>query len=156
MARRGVEVVPLFDRLVEKIAQSPTGCWLFTGRLTKTGYATLKQRVPRTKNWRAHRLAYELFIGPIPDGLEPDHLCRVTFCINPTHLELVTGRVNVLRGTAPTAINAAKTACIHGHSFDEANTTNRSDGSRRCRACHRSSEYRRKHPHHTQEHSYGV
>lgn len=145
MGIKGIENTPLFDRLMEKIEQDSNGCWLFTGYLTPKGYGTITQRVPVSKIWRAHRLAYEFFIGPIPPGLEPDHLCRVRHCINPTHLELVTGRVNRLRGISVSALNAVKTACIHGHPFDTANTTRRQDGSRGCRACGRFYWHQHKH-----------
>lgn len=83
----------------------------------------------------AHRLAYQWLVGPIPEGLELDHLCRVRQCVNPRHLEPVTHRENTLRGTAPTAVNARKTHCLHGHPFDEKNTCWRPNGSRQCRAC---------------------
>ncbi len=85
---------------------------------------------------QAHRFAYELLVGPIPDGLEIDHLCRVTACVNPAHLEPVTGQVNTLRGDTPAAKNAAKTHCPQGHVYSVKNT-GVGNGRRRCRTCGR-------------------
>ncbi|MEV8638105.1 HNH endonuclease signature motif containing protein [Streptosporangium sp. NPDC051023] len=81
------------------------------------------------------RWAYEHFVEPIPDGWEPDHLCRVRACVNPGHLQPVTHKENVLRGESPWAVNARKTHCVHGHPFDEVNTAFTVAGYRRCRAC---------------------
>lgn len=90
----------------------------------------------------AHRVAYELCIGPIPTGLTIDHLCRNTRCVNPKHLEAVTLRENILRGTGPTAHNAAKSACRRGHPFDAVKKSVR-HVERRCYQCDRES-YRKK------------
>jgi hypothetical protein len=108
-----------------------TGCWLWTGGRAN-GYGSFNTG---RRNYLAHRVSYETFVGPIPSGLTIDHLCRVKTCINPVHLEAVTSRTNTLRASnAPAAINAAKTHCNHGHQFDEANTS-RSGGKRNCRKC---------------------
>ena len=93
----------------------------------------------------SHRLAYELEIGPIPAGLEIDHLCRVRNCVNPAHLEPVTHAENIRRGTGPLAENARKTECVHGHPLEGANLYVRpGDGHRQCRACNtaRSAAWR--------------
>ncbi len=75
----------------DKIMPEPnSGCWFWLGALSR-GYGSLK-------NARAHRVAYEMTIGPIPEGLVIDHLCRVTSCVNPDHLEAVTQAENVRRG----------------------------------------------------------
>lgn len=86
-------------------------CWEWTG--PRNGqYGQLSYE---NGNIRAHRAAYELFVGPIPDGLSLDHLCRNTMCVNPSHLEPVTHRENVLRGISVIADNARKTHCPLGH-----------------------------------------
>lgn len=80
-----------------------------------------------------HRIAYELLVGPIPDGLQLDHLCRVRNCVNPDHLEPVTGQENMRRGYFGT-----KTHCPNGHAYDEANTyifSNTRGRHRQCRTC---------------------
>lgn len=89
-------------------------CWAWTGAHHVEGYGEFQMDGRRL---RAHRVAWEWAHGPIPVGLEPDHLCRNRACVNPDHLELVTHRVNILRGLAPTAINAAKTECPRGHPY---------------------------------------
>lgn len=106
---------------------SPSGCWLWK-KPTPNGYG----RVGLV--W-AHRLAYELLVGPIPTGLELDHLCRAPACVNPAHLEPVTHFENLRRGNGPAAINARKTHCIRGHGFTAENTYRPPSGDRRCRTC---------------------
>ena len=83
---------------------------------------------------KVERVAYEMVVGPIPDGLQIDHLCRVRNCVNPDHLEPVTPRENTMRGYSIQAQNARKTHCIHGHPF-EGNTYARPDGNRECAVC---------------------
>lgn len=108
-------------------------CWLWQGGLTSKGYGRFS--VGRHGNVVAHRFAYELLIGPIPDGLVIDHLCRNRACQNPAHMEPVTNQVNVLRGVGPTAQLARRTHCTNGHEYTPANTYLRPDGGRRCVTC---------------------
>ena len=89
-------------------------CWSWLGARSQTGYGRFWVD---GKTVKAHRWAYEHLVGPIPDGLTIDHLCRVRSCVNPAHLEPVSNRVNVLRGDAPAARNARKTHCVRGHEF---------------------------------------
>jgi len=109
------------------------GCWDWTGSHNPKGYGSFNVN----KGHRpAHRLAYEIMRGPIPEGLTLDHLCRNRGCVNPAHLEPVTNRENVLRGIGPTAKAARATHCPSGHPYDEANTyVSPSTGWRRCRTC---------------------
>jgi hypothetical protein len=108
-------------------------CWLWTAALNNRGYGTFRAR-GRPGNY-AHRFAYELLRGPIPDGLELDHLCRTPRCVNPEHLEPVTHRVNSLRSDSLMAKYAQVTHCVHGHLFDEANTHRPARGGRHCLTC---------------------
>jgi hypothetical protein len=84
---------------------------------------------------RAYRITYETLVGPVPNGLELDHLCRVRACVNPGHLEPVTHRVNTLRGETVAARNARATHCPAGHPYDEVNTYADRLGRRSCREC---------------------
>jgi hypothetical protein len=85
--------MPLDQRILSKTDRSGE-CWLWLGRVNSSGYAQLTvDKRPRS----AHRVSYETFVGPIPEGLEIDHLCRVRRCVRPQHLEAVTHRVNIQR-----------------------------------------------------------
>lgn len=124
-ASKGAKAEARFWSKVEKT----DGCWLWRGGLFRTGYGCFYE-VPRPGRL-AHRYAYELLVGPVPEGLELDHLCRVRHCVNPAHLEPITHAENMARG-----IHATKTHCKHGHEFTEANTLLRNGGKgRTCRAC---------------------
>lgn len=129
----------LVGRIMQNTDRSGA-CWLWTRSCNGKGYAEIKLAGRRHG---VHRLAYELLVGPVPEGLVLDHLCRVRRCVNPDHLEPVTNRENLLRGEGASAKNAAKTHCPAGHPYDEANTILRPRGSRRCRACHNASTNRK-------------
>ena len=92
------------------------GCWLWLGAKGSAGYGNFLMPNKPTKAL-AHRVAYELLVGPIPDGLTIDHLCRVRACVRPDHMEPVTRGENTLRGDTLTAKNKAKTACPKGHPY---------------------------------------
>lgn len=130
-------------RLLEKRNIDENGCWRFTGYVEPRGYAKIWDEDIREKQY-AHIVAYELWIGPIPEGLQIDHLCRVRDCFNPDHLEAVTHRENLLRGDTVVALNAVKTHCIHGHFFDESNTYIDKYGKRHCRKCRAATEQKRR------------
>jgi hypothetical protein len=123
------------ERIESKISPEPnSGCWLWDGARFDTGYG---KTFIGEKRVLAHRVVYELLRGPIPQGLQIDHLCRVRCCVNPDHMEPVTRVVNVMRGESPIAKNARKTHCLNGHEFSADNTYILKDKSRLCRACNR-------------------
>lgn len=117
-----------------------TPCWVYVRATTPKGYGTVSVRVDGKPTTRpAHRLAYEAMFGPIPEGLQPDHLCRNRPCINPAHIEAVTPRENTLRGEGPTAENARRTHCIHGHELTPDSVYVHPNGRwRTCRTCWRA------------------
>lgn len=106
------------ERFLSKVNIIPGGCWLWTAYSEK-GYG---QFYYKGKTQKSHRVSYELFVGEIPEGLEIDHLCKVTNCVNPEHLEPVTGKINRLRSNDMANQNRQKTHCKHGHEFTEENT----------------------------------
>jgi hypothetical protein len=111
------------------------GCMLWTRSLTWDGYAQFKSR--RYPGRYAHRMAYELMVGPIPEGLQLDHLCKVRNCVTPDHLEPVTHAENTRRsdaGKATGAMQRAKTHCPHGHEYTPENT-GVYKGRRYCKKC---------------------
>lgn len=121
-----------------RIVVSDSGCWLWSGRLVH-GYGQVA--VGQTTK-RAHRYVYEALLGPIPDGLTLDHLCRVRNCVNPDHLEPVTQRENLMRSELTIAArNAAKSHCVHGHSLADARIY---DNKRECRTCERLRQERKR------------
>lgn len=123
-------VIERLERL--SMPEPNSGCVLWIGSLDRKGYG----RVSQEQGVRyAHRAAYEVAVGPIPPGLQIDHLCCVRCCINPRHLEAVTGRENNLRSNSPTARRARQTECKYGHPFDGANTL-LSGTHRSCRTCY--------------------
>ena len=125
----------IMDRFYKKIIPVPeSGCWLWMGATNQLGYGSF---FVAGRVLKAHRFSYETFVGPLVEGLCIDHLCRVRCCVNPSHLELVTNRVNALRGSGWAAFLAAKTHCKRGHEFTKDNTYVYSyrPNRRNCRAC---------------------
>ncbi len=111
-------------------------CWEYDGSRTNQGYG---------KHWSGaltHRLAYEALVGPIPPGLQIDHLCRNRACYNPSHLEPVTARENILRGHTKAAFYLSRSECSQGHPFTPENTY-MSRGARVCRECERVRSFNR-------------
>ena len=122
--------VPLADRFWPKVRKTD-GCWEWTACRTRSGYGNIGMG---DRVLFAHRVAYELCVGPIPPGLTLDHLCRNRGCVNPAHLEPVTMRENLRRGMSPVGIEARTTHCPRGHAYDQENTEVRR-GRRHCRLC---------------------
>ncbi len=118
------------DRIMARVVHTDTGCWRAAFGLTDDGYSRLIIDGVRVLT---HRYTYERLVGPIPQGLVIDHLCRVRNCVNPAHLEPVTVRENLLRGDTFQARNAAKTTCPAGHEYDRIE----GKGGRSCKTCAR-------------------
>jgi hypothetical protein len=137
--RRGRLTLPTrLERFREKyVEDEKSGCWLWTAATSVKGYGQFHMGDGGLVH--AHRAAWTLLVGPIPDGATIDHLCRKRACVNPDHLEPVSIGENVLRGDTITARNAAKTHCPQGHPYSGDNLRIRPDGARECRACRRES-----------------
>lgn len=135
---------PLSERIVEwkKLAgTNEKGCWIwhqFIDEVSKgcNGYGQVS--FGNRRNHKVHKLVWEHFNGPVPEGKELDHLCRVRACWNPRHLEAVTHKVNMERGD-----RATRTHCPVGHPYDSTNTYTDSRNQRRCRTCNREDMRRR-------------
>jgi len=124
----------LEEKILRYVSPEPnTGCWLWIGGRDTDDYGVIWH--DRTTH-RAHRVIYESVRGLIPDGLQLDHLCRTTCCVNPDHMEPVTCRENLLRGKTIAASLSSQTHCKRGHEFSSGNTRNYR-GSRVCRECER-------------------
>lgn len=141
------------ERFLAKVRKDAAGCWIWQASRSGGGPRSVSMSdggYPYGQFWLkqfgrpigAHRAAWILFRGPIPDGLQVDHKCENTLCVNPEHLELVTNEVNARRST-----RGRVTECKHGHPYDKANTGWKHDpvrGLRRyCRACARIARRRK-------------
>lgn len=115
-------------------------CWPWTGAKTSGGYGSVGHD---RRHMSAHVLAYEHWVGPVPEGKQLDHLCRNRACCNPAHLEPVTVSENVRRGRK---YLVPPTECKRGHPFTPENTYTAPNGRRQCTACQRQRErdYRRR------------
>lgn len=133
-------------RFLDKTALAENGCWEWMGAKIHNGYGVIGDG---GRSRAAHRVAYEIFVGPIPDGMSIDHLCRNRACVSAEHLEAVTTRENVLRGAGISAENAQKTHCLRGHEFTPENIywiKNPYGPGRECRTCKAQYARRRRPP----------
>lgn len=137
---------PIEDRVLDKF-EAGDGCWRWKAASNHLGYGQIRSAQAsgvRASIRMAHRVVYEMIRGPIPDGLELDHLCRNTSCVRPSHLEPVTHQENISRGdTRTNNALAARDVCKSGHPFDEKNThmaIGPSGPYRSCRSCKRIRE----------------
>lgn len=140
-------VTSVGERLWRRVQRGgPDDCWLWLGATNGNGYGVIGTGGRGGRQVYVHRVVWELERGPIPDGLEVDHLCRVRNCVNIRHLELVTHRENNHRSPLTlVGLNANKTHCPAGHPYDGANTYHPpgAPNSRMCRACMAIREARR-------------
>jgi len=113
------------------LSDGVTGCWNYTGSVTKWGYGLWRDGSRRTA---AHRYTYRIAYGPIQDGLVIDHMCRNKRCVNPLHLRACTQRENLLApwSQAKAAKSARRSTCPYGHPYDLKRAKN---GQRTCRSC---------------------
>lgn len=121
-------ITNLPERMQERIFPTEDGCWLWAGSTNKAGYS---KTWFRGKKDYGHRVVYTLLVGEIPEGLVIDHLCAVTSCVNPDHLEAVTQAENLSRG--PGNGFRELTHCKNGHSLEGCYVSKK--GSRVCRPC---------------------
>ena len=118
-------------RFLSKVEKHSDGCWIWRGaRHSNKGYGRIDAG---GKRYMAHTFAYELLVGPTPEGLQPDHSCTNTMCVNPAHIEWVTGTENVKRAN-PGSHQSRKTNCPKGHPYSGKNLIVR-NGRRYCRTC---------------------
>ena len=132
----GRKPTPITERIRESTVIDGDGCWVWQKPL-QNGYGRMwvGSRLDGSRRFAlAHDASYRASVGPVPDGMVLDHLCRNRACCNPAHLETVTQRENVLRGIGPSAVNAQKTHCPHGHEFTPGNTR-MNKGKRYCGEC---------------------
>lgn len=132
------------QRFWRKVKIVENGCWEWQAGKHKFGYGMfgLETKVPHQYPIvTAHTYVYKKYVGPIPEGLELDHLCRNPSCVNPLHLEPVTPHENKRRGVSPIMLNFNKTHCIRGHELSGANVyVNPNTNGRYCRACRKIRE----------------
>lgn len=128
---------------LHRFAMIDDECWEWAGNAYPNGYGRCYTG-GAGQALGAHRVAYEAWVGDIPDGFVINHLCENKRCVRPDHLEAVTPRANTHYSDTPARRNAAKTHCPKGHPYSGDNTFYSSSTSRRCRACHNDQRRRQR------------
>lgn len=128
MSKPGPKPIPVRERLLRRLHYTTNGCLLWAGYKNPDGYGVMGIEGRRTE--RTHVVAYRLFVGEIPAGLELDHLCRQRACANPLHLEPVTHAENMRR-----CHRATRETCLYGHPWTNGSTYINPSGERSCRLC---------------------
>lgn len=128
-------------RFAVKWEHTDAGCWRWTAALDVHGYGRFNLGGMRL----AHRVSYEAAVGPIPVGLDLDHLCRNRWCVNPEHLEAVTRSMNLARSPLMGAARSAMTHCKRGHDLVAGDVRRKKDGARVCRECQREMQRASRH-----------
>lgn len=132
---RGYYPKPSPEKRFWGMVNKTKSCWLWLGKL-QDGYGRFAMY---KKRYRVHQVSFQWEYGPIPAGLEIDHLCRVRHCVRPNHLEAVTPRVNVRRSDSPPGRHSRQTLCQRGHKF---NATDKR-GNRYCKTCKSTADANR-------------
>jgi len=136
-------IPPIRERFMDMVKKMPSGCWEWQAAKNDLGYGQLT--LPGKKRVYAHRFSYEKHVGPIPEGMDLDHLCRNPSCVNPDHLEPVTHRENMHRGASPSITVFLSGRCARGHEMtgDNVYWSPTVPGKRECRKCMRIRELKR-------------
>jgi hypothetical protein len=131
--KTGPKPIPILERMEKFIMRDPnSGCWLWTGAILPIGYGRVGSDKTAGRSISAHRVMYEQMVGPIPNGHEIDHKCRVRACVNPAHMEPVTHAENMRRGNLHRQI---RTVCAKGHSLEGSGAYPSKSKRRLCRQC---------------------
>lgn len=135
MTDRSVQVAAVVRKIAERVTVDGYECWIWQGNKLPKGYGVISFGGSTAYT---HRLMYEGEHGPIPAGMQIDHLCRQPSCCNPAHLEVVTPQENTLRGNSPRLARergGKKTHCPRGHAYTDENTYVSAKGGKSCRIC---------------------
>ena len=134
----------LKERIESRVAVDEDGCWMWTGTVGTRNHGLLKYK---GKYISAHKTAYRVFVGEIPEGMNVSKVCKERLCVNPDHMRLVDMYESQMEGESPSARNKRKTHCCLGHEFTEENTivrySKKGRRGRSCRECRRSYKRRK-------------